>query len=74
MKHLLPILAATGGIVAAALGADATGVSSVVVIDATDHSAVAAAPRLETRASDSGASDAGEIDTATPLAFVLIVR
>lgn len=74
MKHLLPIMAAAGGFAAAAFAADGAGVSSAVVIDTTDHAATAAAPRLETRAGAADASAAGEIDTATPQAFTLVIR
>ena len=43
-------------------------------IDTTDHAASAAAPRIEARAGAAESSPTSEIDTAKPLAFMLIVR
>ena len=66
------LVTALGALAAAA--SDGIGISAPTCIDTTDHAASAAAPQIETRACVASASAAGEIDTATPLSFVLIVR
>ena len=72
MGRLHIILAASLGALAA-LAAN-VGTSALTTIDTTDHDAVAASPRIEARAGVAVASPTDVIDTARPLAFILIVR
>ena len=72
MGRLYIILAASLGALAA-LAAN-FGTSAVTTIDTTDHDAAAASPRIEARAGVAVASPAGVLDTAKPLAFILIIR
>ncbi len=72
MRSLFLVLAAAF-ITAAALAAG-IGTSALTTIDTTDHAASAASPRIEARAGASESSPTSEIDTAKPLAFILIVR
>lgn len=69
----LPILLA-GALVTAVTLAAGIGTSAVTTIDTTDHAAAAASPRVEARAGVAVASPTDVIDTARPLAFILIVR
>ena len=69
----LPILLAVALVSVVTLAAG-IGTSAVTTIDTTDHAAAAASPRIEARAGVAIASPAGVIDTARPLAFILIVR
>ena len=72
MRNLLSVLAAA--FVTAAVLAAGVGTSALTTIDTTDHAASATAPRIEARAGASELSPASSIDTAKPLAFMLIVR
>ena len=72
MRSLFLVLAAA--LFAAAALAAGIGMSALTTIDTTDHAASAAAPRIEARAGASESSPTSEIDTAKPLAFMLIVR
>ena len=69
----LPILLAVALVTAVTLAAN-VGTSALTTIDTTDHDAAAASPRIEARAGIAVASPTGVIDTARPLAFILIVR
>ena len=69
----LPILLVIALITAVTLAAN-VGTSALTTIDTTDHDAVAASPRIEARAGVAVASPTDVIDTARPLAFILIVR
>ena len=72
MRSLFLVLAAA--LFAAAALAAGIGMSALTTIDTTDHAASAASPRIEARAGASESSPTSEIDTAKPLAFILIVR
>ncbi len=72
MRNLLSVLA-VAFVTAAALAAG-VGTSALTTIDTTDHAASTTAPRIEARAGASELSPASSIDTAKPLAFMLIVR
>ncbi len=72
MRSLFLVLAAA--LFAAAALAAGIGMSALTTIDTTDHAASAAAPRIEARAGAAESSPTSEIDTAKPLAFMLIVR
>ena len=69
----LPILLVIALVTAVTLAAN-VGTSALTTIDTTDHDAAADSPRIEARAGVAVASPAGVIDTARPLAFILIVR
>ena len=69
----LPILLAVALVTAVTIAAG-IGTSAVTTIDTTDHAAAAASPRVEARAGVAVASSTDVIDTARPLAFILIVR
>ncbi len=70
----LPILLAVALVTTVTLTAANVGTSALTTIDTTDHNAAAASPRIEARAGVAVASPTDVIDTARPLAFILIVR
>ena len=69
----LPILL-VAALVAAVTFAAGIGTSALTTIDTTDHAAAAISPRIEARGGVAVASPADTIDTAKPLAFILIIR
>ena len=69
----LPILLVIALVTVVTFAAN-VGTSALTTIDTTDHAAAAASPRIEARAGVAVASPAGVIDTAKPLAFILIIR